>query len=229
MAQRIEKGSFAPEFKTNPYPGLFVDIEGLDGCGQSTQIQLLNKQLLKNGIHPVLTKEPVEDCALGKEIRQILKKEKQAEAPLKLQEMFVVNRKDHLEKIVAPSLKSGGMVITDRYFWSTIAFGSLDISSMDLLKMNQNFIIPDITIFLDVHPQESLRRIITSRPLTEFFERQEKLEKVYQTYHWLADKFKEKIIVIPGERKKEEIASEIFSLIGNHPKFSNCINKKICF
>jgi len=100
-----------------------MDIEGLDGCGQSTQIQLLVQRLARLGTSAVLTKEPAEDCLSGPEIRQILKKEKPApKNQIELQKMFVANRKDHLQKVIIPALADGKMVITDRYFWSTVAF-----------------------------------------------------------------------------------------------------------
>jgi len=217
----IEKEHSLLEFKTNPYPGLFIDIDGLDGSGQSTQIELLNKRLYKEAITPVLTKEPAEDCCCGQEIRQILRKERQAENPLKLQEMFVANRKDHLERVIVPSLKNGGVVITDRYLWSTITYGSLDIPAVELIKMNQDFILPDITVFLDVSPQECLKRITNNRPSQEFFVELEKMEKIHKAYKWLTEQFSNNITVVNGEREMEEIAREISNIIRVHPKFSS--------
>src|SRR4030042_2868637 len=117
MTSRLKKGISSNEFEVNPFPGVFIDIEGLDGSGQSTQIQSLNEALILKGIIPLVTKEPNEGCYLGKEIRQILKKEKEMENPLKLQQMFVDNRQDHLKRVIIPKLKKRGLIITDRYLW----------------------------------------------------------------------------------------------------------------
>jgi len=215
----VKKQISLREFKVNPFPGFFIDIEGLDGSGQSTQIKLLITTLGLKGIIPLLTKEPNEDCYLGKEIRQILKKEKEMESPLKLQEMFVDNRKDHLKKIIIPQLKDNGVVITDRYLWSTVAYGSLDISPQQTLRMNKDFILPDITFFIKTSPQECMRRMKASRSSLEYFEELDKLKKVYETYLDLSKKFKDNIIVVNGKDKEEKIAEKILNFLSHQPKF----------
>jgi len=221
---RLKKGITSSEFEVNPFPGVFIDIEGLDGSGQSTQIQLLIQALDLKGISFLITKEPNEAYYLGKEIRQILKKEKKMESPLKLQEMFVENRRDHLKRLIIPQLKNNGMVITDRYLWSTVAYGSLGISPQQTLKMNKNFILPDITFFIKTSPQECMRRMKASRPSLEYFEELDKLKKVYKTYLSLSKKFKDNIIGINGEDKEEKIAEKILDFLSHHPKFRRLIN-----
>jgi len=215
----VKKEISPSEFKVNPFPGVFIDIEGLDGSGQSTQIQLLRKTLDLKETNYLLTKEPNEGCYLGKEIRQILKKEKEMENPLRLQEMFVDNRRDHLKKIITPQLKNNGMVITDRYLWSTVAYGSLGIDPQQTLKMNQDFILPDMTFFIKTSPKECIRRMNASRPSLEYFEELDKLKKVYKTYLNLSKRFKDNIMVINGEDKEEKIAAKILNFLSHHPKF----------
>jgi len=215
----VKKQISLRKFKVNPFPGFFIDIEGLDGSGQSTQIQLLKKVLDLKGINYLLTKEPNEDCYLGKEIRQILKKEKKVENPLKLQEMFVDNRKDHLKRVIIPELKKDGLVIIDRYLWSTVAYGSLGIDPQQTLKMNRDFILPDMTFFIKTSPQECMRRMKASRSSLEYFEELDKLKKVYETYLNLSKRFKDNITVISGEDKEEKIAEKILNFLSRHPKF----------
>jgi len=221
---RLKKGITPREFKVNPFPGVFIDIEGLDGSGQSTQIQLLIQALDLKGISFLITKEPNEDCCLGKEIRQIVKKEKEMESPLKLQQMFVNNRQDHLKRVIIPKLKKSELVITDRYLWSTVAFGSLNIEPRQTLKMNKDFILPDITFFIKTSPQECMRRMKASRPSLEYFEELDKLKKVYKTYLNLARKFKDNIIIVNGEDKEEKIAGEILDILNYNPKFKRLKN-----
>jgi len=221
---RLKKGITPREFKVNPFPGVFIDIEGLDGSGQSTQIQLLRQVLDLKGISFLITKESNEAYYLGKEIRQILKKEKKMESPLKLQEMFVENRRDHLKRLIIPKLKNNGVVITDRYLWSTVAYGSLSIDYQQTLKMNKDFILPDITFLIETSPQECMRRMKASRSSLEYFEELDKLKKVYKTYLNLAREFKDNIIIINGEDKEEKIAGEILDILNYNPKFKRLKN-----
>jgi len=112
--------------RTNPYPGLLIDLEGLDGSGVSTQVSLLKKALRAKGEAAYVTKEPT-DNLIGGLIRGALTKVYQL-PPEALQLLFVADRSHHLAREIVPILKNGGILITDRFLWSTIAFGSLDHS-----------------------------------------------------------------------------------------------------
>ena len=92
----------------NPYPGKFIVIEGLDGSGQSTQAELLKNFLLKEGHKVVLTKEPTQDSEAGKKIKEVLGEAIKLESQL-LQELFVEDRKEHLQNLIIPALKEGKM------------------------------------------------------------------------------------------------------------------------
>lgn len=222
----VKKEISSSEFKANPFPGFFIDIEGLDGSGQSTQVHLLRKTLDLKGINPLLTKEPNEDCYLGKEIRQILRKTKKLESPLKLQQMFVNNRQDHLKKIIIPELKKGGLVITDRYLWSNVAFGSIDSGKERLLNLNKDFILPDLTIFIRVAPEICLARITKEREGVELFEKEEKLKRVWKTYQWLVTKYGwTQIYAVDGEQRREKVAQDILQIILKQPKFKRLKKK----
>ncbi len=139
--------------------------------------------------------------------------------PLKFQEMYISNRQDHLEKLVIPSLREGKIVLTDRYLWSTVAFGSIGVDKIKLLSMNQRFIAPDITYFIDTKPEECMRRMEASRDSLEFFEKKEKLERVSQTYKWLAQNYKNLILPINGHDEKEIIHSQIINHLNKQTKF----------
>lgn len=222
----VKKEISSSEFKVNPFPGFFIDIEGLDGSGQSTQIRLLTRALDSKGMTSLVTKEPNEDCYLGKEIRQVLRKEKKLESPLKLQQMFVDNRQDHLKKIIIPELKKGGLVITDRYLWSNVAFGSINSDKERLLDLNKDFILPDLTIFIKVAPEICLARITKEREGVELFEKEEKLKRVWKTYQWLVIKYGwTQIYTVDGEQKREKVAQDILQIILKQPKFKRLKKK----
>lgn len=215
-------------FETNPYQGLFICIEGLDGSGKTTQIDESKKFLATQKSNFIVTKEPNENFLMGKEIQKVLDHKRKIDSPLEFQKMYVINRQDHLEKLVIPSLKMGKIVLTDRYFWSTIAYGSLGTDKEILIKLNQNFIAPDLTIFLDVEPQKAIERCKKSRSSAEFFEKLEKLETIAQTYKWLSMNFNQQILTLNGEESETKITSQIINLIMKNQKFNQTkINENI--
>jgi len=187
---------------------MFIVFEGLDGSGQSTQAQLLKDYLEKEkNIPVVLTKEPTKESPIGSLIRQVLKKEILISSAA-FQLLFCADRSEHLEKIIKPAIENGQWVISDRYFYSTMAFGSLDSDVDWLIKINENFLKPDITFLLKVSPEIFIERIDENRGKREFFEESEKLRKVWQTYEILSKRFPD-IKIINGEKNVMEVADDI--------------------
>jgi len=194
--------------KNNPYPGKFIVIEGLDGSGQSTQAGLLKDFLIKKSYQVILTKEPTSDSEAGKRIRETLDKKFETE-PSKLQELFAQDRKKHLENVIIPALKEGKIVISDRYFFSSFAYGASSGVNLDwLIKINNEFLLPDLTFILKVKPEVCLERIEKRNLKRTFFEEKEKLEKVWQNYQVLPARF-ENVYMIEGEKPKEVVFSQI--------------------
>jgi dTMP kinase len=198
--------------RKNPYRGKFVVIEGLDGSGQTTQVKLLGNFFTEKGYEVVLTKEPTLASSAGKEIRDVLDKKIEAE-PLKLQELFTLDRKEHLERLIEPALKEGKTVVSDRYFFSTFAFGaSCGLDLERLIGMNDDFLLPDLTFILQVSPEVCVRRIEKRGEGIKLFEKKDKLEKVWQTYKILPNRF-ENVIIINGEKSIKEVFSEIKQIV----------------
>ncbi len=174
--------------KQNIYGGKFVVFEGLDGSGQSTQAKLLKEYFDQQGIAAFLTKEPTQWTAAGKKIKKVLD-EKTAIEPLKFQELFARDRAQHLKEEIIPALKQGKIVICDRYAFSSLAYGWLDIVISQLVILNEDFIGPDCVFFLRVSPEECLRRIQVRGERTKFFEKLKKLKKVAANYELIAKCF----------------------------------------
>ena len=113
-----------------------------------------------------------------------------------------------------PAMAKGNVVISSRYFFSTIAYGSLDNDTEWLKKINEKFILPDMTFFIKVSPKVCMRRINGSRFRTEFFEKEKKLKKIYQAYLRLGESKEYKnFYVINGEQAVEEVSGEIKKII----------------
>ncbi len=196
----------------NTYPGKFFVIEGLDGSGKSAQVDLAIDYLKEKGKEVVVTKEPTIDSDAGKKIKQALKKEIIIE-PLELQGLYVQDRKEHLEKKVIPALKEGKFVVSSRYAFSTFAYGYSDGLDVDLLvKMNDNFLLPNLTIIVDVSPDSCVKRIENRGEGKELFEQKEKLTKVNEIYKKIPQMF-ENVFMANGEKSIEEVFKEIKKII----------------
>jgi len=190
---------------------LFIVFEGIDGSGNSTQSTILAEFLRGRVYDVLLTKEPT-NGAIGKVIRDVLQKRVRT-SPLALQMLFVADRAYHLQTEIEPALEEGKVVISDRYMFSTTAFGGLDVD-MDFLKqINSKFRVPDITFILDVKPEIALQRIKRSRSgELELFEELEKSKRVYANYMKLKDQFPN-VHVIDGNRPVAEVAADVRKIV----------------
>lgn len=198
--------------KKNPYPGLFIVLEGLDGSGTSTQAELLFKYLKEKNYKMFLTREP-SSSLIGGLIRGQLTHDWKS-SPECLQLLFAADRAHHLEKEIIPALKERRIVISDRYFFSTIAYGSLEIEKKWLLSLNERFILPDLTILIKLSPRECLRRIKEGRFQLELFEEEPKLKKVWETYLWLSKKFPN-VSIIDGNKEEKWVFQEVIGLVNS--------------
>lgn len=189
---------------------LFVAFEGLDGAGLSTQAQLLKNFLREKGYEVVLTKEQT-DAAIGGLIRSILRKEFNTSL-LTLQLLFTADRAHHLQNEIEPALKQGKIVITDRYMFSTIAFGGLEIDFEFLKTINSKFRIPDMTILLDASPKVCRERLKKDRVHIELFEDIEKAKKVREHYLKLRYEF-QNFFVVDANRSIEEISKDVQKIV----------------
>lgn len=196
--------------KKNIYPGKFIVFEGLDGSGQTTQANLLKNFLEKKGFNVFLTKEPTKDSEFGKIIDKVLH-HKEKISSLELQKLFIKDREWHLKNVIEPTLKEGKIVISDRYFFSTFAFGGIDVDMEKLIKLNDKFLMPDLTIFLDVRPEICIKRILKRKKEIAFFEKEEKLKRVYKNYLALLKKFP--IARIDGEKDINLVSNKVKEIV----------------
>ncbi|HDI73374.1 MAG TPA: dTMP kinase [Candidatus Altiarchaeales archaeon] len=159
---------------------MFIVIEGIDGCGKSTQARLLFEWLMENGHDVLLTAEPTRN-RIGIFIREILSGSEKAD-PKTLALLFTADRYEHLENEVGPALSDGKIVISERYFHSTIAYQSAQGVSREWLNDLNYFVLkPGLTILLDVKPEIAIKRIKRTET-NEIFENRDFLEKVHKEY-----------------------------------------------
>lgn len=215
---------FDLDFKRNPYKGKLIAIEGIDGSGKTTQAKELKKILKKNGNGVFFTKNPT-DGEIGQFIRQILAGKKHF-SPVSFQYLFVADRA-YQQTELADKLKKGHMVITDRYFWSSVAYGAEDrgidfskgksadvlLSAFGILSTYYQFMVPDVTFYLKISPETALKRISADRDSKDIYDQKSKLKNIAAGYEWLIKKFPEEFTILDGERPVEEITKDILKRI----------------
>ncbi|QRF74193.1 putative thymidylate kinase [Candidatus Micrarchaeum sp.] len=182
---------------------VFIVIEGIDGAGKTTQAKALCASLSKLGYDVVEEREPT-NGAIGKFIRQVLGEKVNLDL-LSLQLLFVADRNEHM-KALKHAIKSS-IVICDRYYYSTIAYGEASGADRKYLEsMNSIFPVPDKTFFIDLNPEKAVERIASSRTEREIFEKLDFMEKISKSY----SKFTEPNIEhIDGDKDITEISKEL--------------------
>ncbi|MBN2096836.1 dTMP kinase [Candidatus Peregrinibacteria bacterium] len=191
---------------------MFIAFEGLDGSGSSTQSRLLAKKLEANGHAVLLTKEPTSDSPIGKMIREVLQHKWDC-SPDGLQLLFSADRAEHLKNKIEPALKNGQIVITDRYFFSTIAYGALAVDDAEWLKqLSKHFRVPDITFLFRLDPKTCIERIQGRGSDFELFEQHDKLETIWRTYEKIAEEYPH-FHLIDASKSIDEISDEIWKIV----------------
>ncbi len=185
--------------------GLFIAIEGTDGSGQTTQANKLVEYLREKGFQANQEKEPTNNLVGGLIRGQLTHEWSSTQECLQL--LFAADRSHHLEKDIFPALNNDHIVVTDRYFYSSMAFGQLDLPLEWIEKINERFPAPDIAFYLDVSVEESLNRM-EERPSAELFEKKKKMRRIRQNYLDLVDK-REELHRIDGEKDIESVHKEI--------------------
>jgi dTMP kinase len=160
--------------------GRLIALEGLDGTGKTTQARLLAQHLRHQGLPVVLTREPT-DGPIGQKIRQIITHGRQGLTPLEELDLFLADRRQHVQEVIAPSLAAGKIVITDRYYFSTMAYqGALGLDPLDIQRRHADFAPhPDLVIILELPLTEIAHRLQQrGLPPSQGFEKIDYLAKV---------------------------------------------------
>lgn len=142
--------------------GLLIVLEGIDGCGKTTQAVLLRELLLKKGYEVVRTKQPG-GTEVGERLRSILLNPAIEISSMAELLMFMADRVEHLTKVVKPALEAGKVVICDRWYVSTIAYQcygrGLDLNFVKDLCLKFSYgTVPDVVLLLDVFVEKCIER-----------------------------------------------------------------------
>ena len=188
--------------------GIFICVEGLDGCGKTTHTKLLVRRLRKKGYNVIGTAEPSRG-EIGNFIEEYCLHGMKRVSSVVEALLFAADRFEHVEKEVIPALSEGKLVVSDRYVYSSLAYqgaGGLDLKW--IRQINERAIRPDLAIFIDVEPEIVIQRLKPRRSVMENLETQRRVREVYM-------KFVEKgeLVKINGNKSEREVADEIMQVV----------------
>ena len=198
--------------------GRFIVFEGIDGAGKTTQINLLANYLREQGRAVYCTAEPTESVSGGL-LRDALSGVSRRTV-CEMAAMFVFDRINHnvnpvngIQKMLA----DGFDVICDRYYYSSLAYQGSGTDPEWVGNMNLNcpeIMRPDVCIFLDLTPEQSMARINRGRATQEIYENEEKLTQVRNQFYRVFEDLKDRdhIQVVNAYRTVEEIHADIVKL-----------------
>ncbi len=198
--------------------GLFVVLEGIDGSGTTTQVDILSRDLAGRGRRVLATREP-SGGPVGRLLREILLGQHRvpdgaAVAGATMALLFAADRRDHLQREVEPALAAGTDVVSDRYLLSSFAY-QMEEADRDWVRgLARGVRQPDVTILLDLPVAiAAQRRRAAGRP-EERYDADATLEKVAQNYRALAAA-DPSVIVLDGAAGVDEVAAAIASAMSD--------------
>jgi dTMP kinase len=192
--------------------GLFIVFEGLDGSGKSTQISLLVDRLQKNSFDAVGLKEPTTG-QWGQKIRRIADDGREHVTSEEELDYFIKDREEDSVQNIIPALSAGKTVVMDRYIYSNAAYqGALGLDPEMIFKKNAGFPEPDAVFFLEIQPEEGLKRVNKRGRANEGFEKIDFLKRVHDIFNGNASGFK-KMIRIDALKPQDEIAELIWQKV----------------
>ncbi len=207
--------------------GIFISIEGLDGSGKSTQIKLMEDFFKERNFKVLFTREPG-GTKIGEKLRDIILDNDHREMAYTTEALlYAASRGQHVKEVILPALKEGKVVLTDRFVDSSIAYqgGGRGLGEERVREINDFATLglePDLTIFFDIAPKLTLKRIEAKE-----IDRLEEEEigfhtRVYNSYLNLARKNPQRIKIIRAQgdileinRAIKKILIELIDNIGN--------------
>mgnify|MGYP001343150122 FL=1 len=201
-------------------PGRFITLEGGEGAGKSSQIQVVKDYLEARGIDVIVTREPG-GTPVGQEIRNLLVSgDKDKWSPLSETLLILADRAAHLERVIRPALADGKYVVCDRFFDSTRAYqgiaGGLGLEIIHNLQQPVlGTTLPDVTLLLDIDPEKGLSRAQERGGDLRF---ESKTLAYHQTLRQafldFAKQEPERMVVIDADRDIEAVSTDIITVLG---------------
>ncbi|HUJ69922.1 MAG TPA: dTMP kinase [Syntrophorhabdales bacterium] len=190
---------------------MFITFEGIEGCGKTTQIDLLFEHLLGEGYRVTRTREPG-GTGLGESIRGVLLQKELRVLPLSELLLFMAVRAQHVEEKILPVLSGGGIVLCDRFIDATYAYQGygrgIDLGIIGTLnRLATKGVMPNLTVLLDCEVEMGLGRKLIGNPQKDRFEKEDVSfhEKIRSAYLKLAEEDQKRFFVVDGRQGIEAI------------------------
>lgn len=204
--------------------GKFITLEGPDGSGKSTMMNLIDQYLAEKGINHIVTREPG-GTDIGEKIRSVIvDRENTNMGPETEALLFAASRAQHVHEKIIPALQAGQTVVCDRFLLSSLAYQGVGRGlGIEQVKAINDFglrgIYPDLILFFHVDPEITLLR--------KTKEEADRLEAeggnfhrgVYQGYMNLMEKYPKNIVVVDASRTIEEVYNQTIKAIDDLLKF----------
>lgn len=195
--------------------GFFLSMEGPDGCGKTTQANLLEQSLRQLGFDLVRTREPG-GCPISEKIRQIILDTENAEMCGTCEALlYAASRAQHVHQVIRPAVEAGKVVLSDRFVDSSVAYqGGGRAMGVDVIRqINEPAVdgmLPDATVYLAIdHTTAMNRRLNASRPDRLELESGAFHGRVQAAYEELINRDRQRFIVVSGDQPVEEIARQV--------------------
>lgn len=193
---------------------MLIVIEGIDGAGTTTQARLLCDRLRADCVACHLTREP-SDGPVGRLLREILAGNHAPTDATTLSLLFAADRADHIQREVDPALARGEIVISDRWYHSSLAYQGTGEEREWIKQLNARARTPDLTIYLEVDPDVAAARRADAGRDSELFDAIETQRRVAAGYRASFELLgeTERIEVVDGTRAVDEVANRIAELV----------------
>ena len=194
--------------------GKFITVEGIDGCGKTTQAEFIIDGLVEAGLSAKLVREPGGD-PISESIRKLLLHAEESMSDRAEALLMIASRAQLTDKVILPQIIDGKWVVADRYADSTLAYQGggrgLSVNSLDMINEFGTYTLkPDLTFFIDISVDIANSRMRVERDRIEK-EGNDFQQRVRDQYLKLSENDSGRIIVINGDKSIDEIKADIWT------------------
>jgi dTMP kinase len=194
--------------------GKFITVEGIDGCGKTTQAEFIIDGLVEAGLSAKLVREPGGD-PISESIRKLLLHAEESMSDRAEALLMIASRAQLTDKVILPQIIDGKWVVADRYADSTLAYQGggrgLSVNSLDMINEFGTYTLkPDLTFFIDISVDIANSRMRVERDRIEK-EGNDFQQRVRDQYVKLSEKNSDRVVVINGDKSINEIKADIWT------------------
>ena len=207
--------------------GKFITVEGIDGCGKTTQAEFIIDDLVEAGLSAKLVREPGGD-PISESIRKLLLHAEESMSDRAEALLMIASRAQLTDKVILPQVINGTWVVADRYADSTLAYQGggrgLSVQSLDSINEFGTYTLkPDLTFFIDISVNVANNRMRVERDRIEK-EGDGFQKRVREQYLKLHENEPERVILIKGEKSIEDVRTEIWNHVKEKLELWNHLN-----